>query len=108
MTGFLTNGGQICTAHTRLIVHKRVAAKLLGSLKEAVEALPFLDNPVSERSLGDRAWVDGRSVCFFSHVGVCVAWFRLCSCRKASVVYRAAHAILVLPIFARTSVFEWF
>ena len=29
MNGLLTNGGQICTAHSRLIVHKNMAPKLL-------------------------------------------------------------------------------
>ena len=29
MNGLLTNGGQICTAHSRLIVHKHMAPRLL-------------------------------------------------------------------------------
>ena len=45
---FCTNGGQICTAHTRLIVHEKIKAPLLAKLKERCEALPFLDNPVAE------------------------------------------------------------
>ena len=33
MTGFLTNAGQICTAHTRLIVHEDLKDALLAGLK---------------------------------------------------------------------------
>jgi hypothetical protein len=56
---FCTNGGQICTAHTRLLVHEKIKAPLLAKLKERCKALPFLDDPVAEVALGDRAWEPG-------------------------------------------------
>ena len=38
----LTNGGQICTAHTRLIVQDSFKTKLLNKLKEELEKLPVM------------------------------------------------------------------
>ena len=39
MKGFLTNAGQICTAHTRLIVHESIKDALLQKLKVELEQL---------------------------------------------------------------------
>lgn len=58
MRGFLTNGGQICTAHSRLVVHEAIKAPLLARLKEEMEKLPFCDDPISECDRGDNAWVN--------------------------------------------------
>lgn len=60
MTGFLTNGGQICTAHTRLIVHKSIEGKVLAKLQRALEKLPYLDDSIAETRIGDMAWEEGR------------------------------------------------
>ena len=59
MKGFLTNGGQICTAHTRLVVQKGLEAPLLDRLKEELEKLPYCNDPISEKDHGDRAWEAG-------------------------------------------------
>ena len=59
MKGFLTNGGQICTAHTRLVVQDSFKTKLLNKLKEELEKLPFCNDPITEKDRGDRAWEDG-------------------------------------------------
>ena len=59
MKGFLTNGGQICTAHTRLVVQDSFKAPLLNKLKEELEKLPFCNDPITEKDRGDRAWEDG-------------------------------------------------
>ncbi|MEM9438852.1 MAG: aldehyde dehydrogenase family protein [Pseudomonadota bacterium] len=59
MKGFLTNGGQICTAHTRLVVQEGLKTELLSRLKEEVEKLPYCADPISEKDRGDRAWEDG-------------------------------------------------
>ena len=84
---FLTNGGQICTAHTRLVVQDGLKDSLLGKLKEELEKLPYCgtqkemnilrksklsadrarackclllsDDPITEKDRGDRAWEDG-------------------------------------------------
>ena len=61
MKGFLTNGGQICTAHTRLIVQDNLKQPLLNKLKEELEKLPFCTNPITEKNRGDRAWEDGKT-----------------------------------------------
>jgi betaine-aldehyde dehydrogenase len=61
MKGFLTNGGQICTAHTRLIVQDNFKQPLLNKLKEELEKLPFCTNPITEKNRGDRAWEDGKT-----------------------------------------------
>ena len=61
MKGFLTNGGQICTAHTRLIVQDNFKQPLLNRLKEELEKLPFCTNPITEKNRGDRAWEDGKT-----------------------------------------------
>ena len=42
---FLTNGGQICTAHTRLVVQDGLKDSLLGKLKEELEKLPYCGTP---------------------------------------------------------------
>ena len=59
MKGFLTNGGQICTAHTRLVVQEGLKEPLLNKLKDALEGLPYAADPISERDRGDRAWEPG-------------------------------------------------
>nr|MCS5701220.1 aldehyde dehydrogenase family protein [Acidobacteriota bacterium] len=59
MKGFLTNGGQICTAHTRLVVQEGLKAPLLDKLKEELEKLPFCNDPITEKDRGDRAWEAG-------------------------------------------------
>ena len=56
---FLTNGGQICTAHTRLVVQDDLKAPLLSKLKEELEKLPYCDDPITEKDRGDRAWESG-------------------------------------------------
>ena len=43
---FLTNGGQICTAHTRLVVQKDLEAPLLDRLKQELEKLRFSADPI--------------------------------------------------------------
>ena len=48
MNGLLTNGGQICTAHSRLIVHKNMAPKLLPALKTALEKVEFATSPLED------------------------------------------------------------
>jgi acyl-CoA reductase-like NAD-dependent aldehyde dehydrogenase len=48
MNGLLTNGGQICTAHSRLIVHKNMAPKLLPALKAALEKVEFATSPLED------------------------------------------------------------
>lgn len=58
---FLTNGGQICTAHTRLVVQDGLKAALLSKLKEELEKLPYCDDPITEKDRGDRAWEDGQT-----------------------------------------------
>ena len=58
MRGMLTNGGQICTAHTRLIVHDKIKDAVLGKLKTELAKLPYSTNPVAEDKLGDNAWGD--------------------------------------------------
>jgi betaine-aldehyde dehydrogenase len=57
--GFLTNGGQICTAHTRLVVQEGLKAPLLNKLKEELEKIPFCSDPITEKDRGDRAWEAG-------------------------------------------------
>ncbi|MCY3873702.1 MAG: aldehyde dehydrogenase family protein [Rhodobacteraceae bacterium] len=59
MKGFLTNGGQICTAHTRLVVHEDIKAPLLEKMKTELERLPFATDPITEKDRGDRAWEAG-------------------------------------------------
>ena len=59
MKGFLTNGGQICTAHTRLVVQEGLKDSLLNKLKEELEKIPFCSDPITEKDRGDRAWEDG-------------------------------------------------
>jgi len=59
MKGFLTNGGQICTAHTRLVVQEGLVAPLLSRLTEELEKLPYCEDPISEKDRGDHAWEDG-------------------------------------------------
>jgi betaine-aldehyde dehydrogenase len=59
MKGFLTNGGQICTAHTRLVVQDGLKAPLLDKLKEELEKLPYCSDPITEKDRGDRAWEAG-------------------------------------------------
>jgi betaine-aldehyde dehydrogenase len=59
MKGFLTNGGQICTAHTRLVVQAGIQGPLLEKLKTELERLPYADDPITERDRGDRAWEAG-------------------------------------------------
>ena len=61
MKGFLTNGGQICTAHTRLVVQKGLEAPLLDRLKEELEKLPYSNDPITEKDRGDRAWEAGKT-----------------------------------------------
>jgi len=61
MTGFLTNGGQICTAHTRLVVQKGLEAELLNRLRERLEKTPYCADPISERDRGDPGSADGLS-----------------------------------------------
>ena len=48
MNGLLTNGGQICTAHSRLIVHKNMAPKLMPALKTALEQVEFATSPLED------------------------------------------------------------
>ena len=48
MNGLLTNGGQICTAHSRLIVHEKMAPKLLPALKDALEQVEFATSPLED------------------------------------------------------------
>ena len=57
--GCLTNGGQICTAHTRLIVQEGIKDDLLKKLKNAMEKIPYCRDPITERERGDRAWETG-------------------------------------------------
>jgi betaine-aldehyde dehydrogenase len=57
--GCLTNGGQICTAHTRLIVQEGIKDHLLKELKNVLEKLPYCTDPITERERGDRAWEAG-------------------------------------------------
>ena len=57
--GCLTNGGQICTAHTRLIVQEGIKDDLLKKLKNAFEKIPYCSDPITERERGDRAWETG-------------------------------------------------
>ncbi len=59
MKGFLTNGGQICTAHTRLVVQADIQDALLEKLKFELERLPFSEDPITEKDRGDRAWEAG-------------------------------------------------
>lgn len=47
MRGFLTNGGQICTAHSRLIVHEDIKDALLTRLKKEIEELPFCGTDIA-------------------------------------------------------------
>jgi betaine-aldehyde dehydrogenase len=55
MNGFLTNGGQICTAHTRLLVQEGLEAPLLDRLKQELEKIPFCSDPITE----NREWEAG-------------------------------------------------
>jgi betaine-aldehyde dehydrogenase len=48
MNGILTNGGQICTAHSRLIVQDSLKAPLLAALKTALETVPYATNPLAD------------------------------------------------------------
>ena len=57
--GCLTNGGQICTAHTRLIVQEGIKDDLLKELKNVFEKIPYCRDPITERERGDRAWEAG-------------------------------------------------
>ena len=57
--GCLTNGGQICTAHTRLIVQEGIKDHLLKELKNVLEKIPYCTDPITERERGDRAWEGG-------------------------------------------------
>ena len=57
--GCLTNGGQICTAHTRLIVQEGIKDHLLKKLKTVLEKIPYCRDPITERERGDRAWETG-------------------------------------------------
>ena len=57
--GFLTNGGQICTAHTRLLVHEKVRDELLAKVKASLAGIPYCEDPISEKDRGDRAWEAG-------------------------------------------------
>ena len=57
--GCLTNGGQICTAHTRLIVQEGIIDHLLKELKNVFEKIPYCRDPITERERGDRAWEAG-------------------------------------------------
>ena len=57
--GCLTNGGQICTAHTRLIVQEGIKEHLLKELKNVLEKIPYCTDPITERERGDRAWEAG-------------------------------------------------
>ena len=57
--GCLTNGGQICTAHTRLIVQEGIKDRLIKKLKNAFEKIPYCSDPITERERGDRAWETG-------------------------------------------------
>ena len=57
--GCLTNGGQICTAHTRLIVQEGIKDELLTKLKNVLEKIPYCRDPITERERGDRAWENG-------------------------------------------------
>ena len=57
--GCLTNGGQICTAHTRLIVQEGIKDELLTKLKNVLEKIPYCRDPITERERGDRAWETG-------------------------------------------------
>ena len=57
--GCLTNGGQICTAHTRLIVQEGIKDNLLKKLKKTLEKIPYCRDPITERERGDRAWETG-------------------------------------------------
>ena len=43
LNGILTNGGQICTAHSRLLVHEDLREPLLAKLKTALEKV---DDPM--------------------------------------------------------------
>jgi betaine-aldehyde dehydrogenase len=57
--GCLTNGGQICTAHTRLIVQEGIKDDLLKKMKNVLEKIPYCKDPITERERGDRAWETG-------------------------------------------------
>ena len=57
--GCLTNGGQICTAHTRLIVQEGIKDDLLKKMKNVLEKIPYCKDPITERERGDRAWENG-------------------------------------------------
>ena len=59
MKGFLTNGGQICTAHTRLVVQKELEGPLIDRLKAELKKLSYCEDPISEKDRGDRAWEKG-------------------------------------------------
>lgn len=59
MKGFLTNGGQICTAHTRLVLQEGVKDAFLATLKENLEKIPFSADPIAEKDRGDRTWEEG-------------------------------------------------
>lgn len=61
MKGFLCNGGQICSAHSRLVVHEGIKDELLRRLKEELEKLPYAHDPISEKDRGDHAWEPGRT-----------------------------------------------
>ena len=57
--GCLTNGGQICTAHTRLIVQDGLKDELLKEMKSELEKIPYCKDPINEKERGDRAWEAG-------------------------------------------------
>ena len=57
--GCLTNGGQICTAHTRLIVQNGLKNQLLKKMKSELDKIPYCNDPITERERGDRAWEAG-------------------------------------------------
>ena len=48
MNGLLTNGGQICTAHSRLIVQEGMKDKLLPALKTALEKVELATSPLED------------------------------------------------------------
>ena len=43
--GCLTNGGQICTAHTRLIVQEGIKDDLFKKMKNVLEKIPYCRDP---------------------------------------------------------------
>ena len=63
LKGFMCNGGQICSAHSRLVIHNSIKNEVLQQLKQKLEELvatkAYCYNPVSETDRGDRAWEDG-------------------------------------------------